>query len=221
MLILKSVLTAEHLAEIQAEVAEIGFADGKGTAQGAAARAKSNLELARGERTDALGNRVLAAVRRQPQFEAYALPHKIRLPIISGYEPGMTYGDHVDAPVMGAGPIHATRTDLSMTLFLSPPEDYDGGELVLHTPEAQARVKLPAGHAVVYPTVHIHRVEPVTRGRRLAAVTWIQSRVRDHEDRRLIYDLDRTIGALGDIDERHRLRLRHVHARLMQKWVEA
>jgi len=222
MLLIPKILSDTELSDVLARVDRLPTVDGGESADGRAKAVKNNRELAP-EDTDtaAIGNIVLAALRRHAGFQSFALPHKIRMPIVSLYEPGMAYGDHVDAPIMGEGPIHTSRTELSVTVFLSAPDSYDGGELLLRTPVGDRPVKLPAGGAVCYSTVHIHRVEPVTRGRRIAAVTWMQSRVRDHGNRAILFDLAQSMAELPkDAPEALRLRLRHVYARLVQSWTE-
>lgn len=222
MLLLDHVLSNENLQIIRDRIADIPSRNGHETASGQAAKTKNNRELALDDEvTKAVGDLVLNALRRHVDFRNYAQPLKIRMPIVSVYDPGMAYGDHLDAPVMGDGPIHSTRTDLSVTVFLSEPDSYDGGELLLHAPTGDRAIKMPAGGAVCYPTAYVHQVTPVTRGQRLAVVTWIQSRVRDHEDRAILYDLARSIHALPEDDAgEQRLRLNHVYTRLMQKWTE-
>lgn len=222
MLILRNLISDPELSEIRAIVSDLPTLHGDATADGQARSVKSNREAEPGTpRHDAASTAILNALRQDSRFQAFALPHKIRMPIFSSYEPGMAYGSHVDAPVMGEGPLHTTRTDLSVTVFLSEPESYDGGELVVQTPVGDRPVKLPAGSAVCYSTVHIHRVEPVTRGRRLAAVTWLQSRIRDQGDRTILYDLTQSLAEMPpDAPDAARLRLQHVYSRLIQKWTE-
>ncbi|MCO5763265.1 MAG: Fe2+-dependent dioxygenase, partial [Chromatiaceae bacterium] len=166
------------------------FVDGRLTAGFAAARVKHNQELEPDEqRMRRLIRVIMASLGHNETFRYGALPHRVADPIIARYEPGMTYGDHVDDPIMGTtGP--RFRTDVSMTIFLNPPESYDGGELVVRTPFGDQQVKLPAGDAVVYPSSSLHRVAAVTRGERLVALTWIQSYVRDAARRELLYELN-------------------------------
>jgi PKHD-type hydroxylase len=220
MLELPALLSADDLAAIREDLEIIVLLDGGATAGAIARKVKRNLEVS-GEdpAIKRIGDRVTGALNGNRAFREFAMPHKIRVPIVSVYEPGMEYGNHVDAPIMGDGPIHATRTDLSVTVFLSTLDSYDGGELVLLCPTGERKVRLEAGGAVVYPTHYVHRVEPVTLGRRLAVVTWMQSRVRDHEERQILYDLATAIRALpGETGSAERLRLHHVFTRLYQKW---
>lgn len=220
MLQLPDLLSADDLAAIRADLSQTDLLDGRNTAGPVARQVKRNLEVpGDSPAIKRIGDRVLKLLNGSRAFREFAMPHKIRVPIVSLYEPGMEYGNHVDAPVMGDGPIHATRTDMSTTVFLSDLDNYDGGELVLETPTGEQRVRLAAGGAVVYPTNYIHRVAPVTRGQRLAVVTWMQSRVRDHEERQIMYDLACAIRALPKtVGEAERLRLHHVFTRLYQKW---
>jgi PKHD-type hydroxylase len=127
---------------------------------------------------------VLQAYRQSPEFQTFAIPKRLLLPIYSRYEPGMAYGAHIDNALMSE-----IRTDLATTLFLSRPDTYDGGELVIETPVGEERIKLDAGEAIVYAASTVHYVAPVTRGVRLAAVTWIQSVVRDERIRAILFDL--------------------------------
>jgi PKHD-type hydroxylase len=124
-----------------------------------------------------------------------ALPLRAATPTYARYAPGMAYGEHLDDPIMGAEGL-PYRSDVAVTLFLTAPEDYDGGELVVRLPFGEQRVKLPAGDAVLYPAGSIHRVSPVTRGERLVAVTWVQSVVRDPARRELLYGLNAAREAL-------------------------
>ncbi|MEQ8396739.1 Fe2+-dependent dioxygenase [Thalassobaculum sp.] len=220
MLELPALLSADDLAAIRADLQRTDRLDGSATAGPVARQVKRNLEVS-GEdpAIKRIGDRVTAALTGSRAFREFAMPHKIRMPIVSVYEPGMEYGNHVDAPIMGDGPIHATRTDLSVTVFLSDLASYDGGGLVLETATGPRHVRLEAGGAVVYPTHYIHRVEPVTRGTRLAVITWMQSRVRDHEERQILYDLAAGIRALPEnTGKAERLLLHHVFTRLYQKW---
>jgi len=133
---------------------------------------------------------VMGSLVRHADYRAGALPLRVAAPFYARYQPGMHYGDHVDDPVMGMGGA-LYRTDVSITIFLSDPEDYDGGELVVRSSFGDQRVKLPAGDAVMYPSSSLHHVAEVTRGERMVAVTWVQSLVRDPAQRELLYELNR------------------------------
>lgn len=190
LLTIPELLNPAQLEKVREILAGAEFVDGRLTAGFAAARVKRNLELKQDpERLQRLIRIVMASLAHNERFRFGALPHRVADPIVARYEPGMTYGDHVDDPIMGStGP--RFRTDVSMTIFLNPPESYEGGELVVRTPFGDQQVKLPAGDAVVYPSSSLHRVAPVTRGERLVALTWIQSYVRDAARRELLYELN-------------------------------
>lgn len=184
-------LNSAQLGKIHELLAHARFQDGKLTAGMAASKVKNNEELAlEPERLQRLYRVVMASVGHSAVFRSAVLPAKVADFIFARYQPGMRYGDHVDDPIMGQGP--KFRTDVSMTIFLNPPEAYDGGELVIRTPFGNQEVKLPAGHAVVYPSASVHRVAEVSRGERMVALTWIQSFVRDAAKRELLYELDQS-----------------------------
>ena len=188
--ILTEVLTQEELQQIRALVAEAEFEDGKATAGYRAKLFKHNEQLKRGEKSaETLKQMVVDALFRHQGFRSVTFVRSVRPPLISRYKPGMEYGLHVDDPLMGGE--RRERTDIALTLFISEPADYDGGELYFESPWGAQKVKLPAGSAVVYPARTLHRVMPVTRGERLAAVTWAQSYVRDEQHRELLFELDR------------------------------
>lgn len=180
------VLDITELREIRSTADAADYRDGRSTAGYRAKAVKSNEQLAPGQ-TD-LRQKVREALMRNAEFKRAVLPRKMRPPIISRYRPGMEYGTHVDDALMGSN--GECRTDVSVTLFLSDPGDYEGGELSIETPYGQEEVKLPAGAAVVYPSSCLHRVCPVREGERLAAVTWVQSQIRDPQKREMLYELD-------------------------------
>jgi len=191
VIVLPAVLATEELRLLREFLGQAEFEDGRLTATGVAAARKHNLQLARGQDAEgagALDQLVLAGLQRSPLFAAYAWPKRITAPLYVRYEPGMHYGAHVDGSLMGLEP--RLRTDLSLTLFLNEPGDYDGGELVIDLGGgATQQVKLPAGSAFAYPTTAIHLVRPVTRGQRLVAVVWAQSYARDPRIREALFDL--------------------------------
>jgi len=190
LLMIPDLLDQAQVAKIHEVLADAPFVDGKLSAGFAAARVKDNLELQPDPGRMKLLIRILmASLGHNETFRFGALPHRVADPIFARYEPGMSYGHHVDDPIMGsAGP--RFRTDVSMTVFLNDPEAYDGGELSIRTSFGDKRIKLPAGDAVLYPSSSLHRVAPVTRGERLVALTWIQSYVRDPVQRELLYELN-------------------------------
>lgn len=181
-------LNSAQLDKVRELLAAAAFVDGKLTAGKVAARVKANEELAQNpELLQKLYRIVMASVGNNARFRSAALPLRVADFIFARYQPGMRYGDHVDDPVMGGGKF---RSDVSMTVFLNEPDQYQGGELVINTPFGEQQVKLPAGSAVVYPSSSVHRVAEVTSGERLVALTWIQSMVRDAAQRELLFELD-------------------------------
>lgn len=189
------VLNPEELKRLRGELAGAPFEDGGATAGHAAREVKRNRQLAQNcEAARRCSGVVLQALQRNPVFFSAALPRHIHGPLFNRYGPGETYGDHVDNALMGMPA--AVRSDLSATLFLSAPEDYEGGELVVQEGGAPQGFRLPAGSLVIYPATSMHRVQPVRRGERLAAVFWVQSLVRDDARRRLLFELDVSLGGL-------------------------
>jgi PKHD-type hydroxylase len=190
LLSIPNLLNPAQLDKLREILADGRFVDGKLTAGFAAARVKQNEELGQApELYQRLIRILMPCLGHNERFRFGALPHRVADPIFARYRPGMTYGDHVDDPIMGSGGPRF-RTDVSMTVFLNPPEDYDGGELTIRTSFGERQVKLPAGDAVLYPSSSLHRVAEVTRGERLVALTWIQSYVRDPARRELLYELN-------------------------------
>ncbi|MGH9723198.1 MAG: Fe2+-dependent dioxygenase [Bryobacteraceae bacterium] len=186
------VLSTEEVQRFVAELSRATFVDGRATAVGVAQDVKQNLQLPRaGNEWAPLDEIVFSALRRNREFQIFAHPKRILAPTYSRYEPGMHYGTHIDGAIMGAP--HPMRTDLAVTIFLSAPESYEGGELIIELPLGEQEVKLAAGEAVVYPATTLHRVAPVTRGMRQAAVTWIQCAVRDERIRAVLYDLSKAV----------------------------
>ena len=189
------------LKELQTRLIGAEFEDGRNTAGVDARLVKHNRQLARqSPLAEELGNTVLKRIGSLPELVGVTFPQRIARPLFSAYEPGMEYGLHVDNGVMQT-PQGAVRSDISMTIFLSPPESYDGGELLIEDSGlGHHRVKLPAGSAFAYPSTSLHRVGPVTRGVRLACVLWIQSQIRDPGQRRILVDLDIAAGRLRERD---------------------
>ncbi len=187
---IQDVLTSAELTEIITSLATAEFVDGKLTAGWHAKLVKQNMQLAPqqpiAERLQVI---VAPALQRNRLFQAAIRPKVVRPVLVNCYDVGMSYGCHTDNALMqsAAGLI---RSDVSMTIFLSDPTEYDGGELAIETSLGEQRFKLPAGSAIVYPSTMLHEVRQVTRGRRLAAVTWIQSLVRDPAHREILFDLD-------------------------------
>lgn len=189
LMVLQGLLAPADVAALRSIAAEGEFVDGRVSSPGlAAAGVKRNEQLAlQSDRQGQVEEVVLAALDRNETFRTAAVPKLIRPPILSRYRPGMSYGLHIDNPVMRR-PV-PMRLDLSITIFLSDATSYQGGELVVETLYGDKRIKLPPGDAILYPTTMLHRVEEVVTGERLAAVTWIQSMVQDQAKRSILYEL--------------------------------
>ena len=214
LLHIPQVLTADELAQARSLLADAAWADGRSTAGAQAAGVKHNQQLPLGSAAaQALQALVLGALDRHPLFFSAALPKRVLPPMFNRYggdtNPLGHYGDHVDQAIRhiasGAQAGQRVRTDLSCTLFLAEPDEYDGGELVITDTKLGGglgcpRIKLPAGDAVLYPGSSVHRVDPVTRGHRLASFFWIESLVRSDEQRRLLFDMDLALMRLRSRD---------------------
>ncbi len=216
-------LDAAALATLREALARAAYVDGRATAGFWARTVKRNEQVDRKtEGREALDRLIVEALESSSAFQRVAFPKAINRPLFSRYREGMTYGLHVDDALMGKG-ARRIRSDLSVTVFLSPPDAYEGGELEIQTPYGAQAIKLPAGAAVVYPSHTLHRVAPVTQGERLAAVTWVQSRVRDAAHRELLHDLDRIRRHLHSIDpeaEECALAFKS-YANLLRLWADA
>ncbi len=221
-----AVLTAEEVSHCRQVLESSPWIDGKATAGEQAARAKMNLQIPE-DSAEArnLGGLILRALARNPLFNSAALPLRVLPPMFNRYDTGMSFGAHVDGAIRaipGAGGMRM-RADVSSTLFLTAPEDYDGGELVIEDAFGSHAVKLPAGDMIVYPSTSVHRVEPITRGSRWSSFFWTQSMIKDDGERSLLYDLDmaliRTRQALSD-DERAVIGLTNCYHNLLRRWSE-
>ncbi|MEO1242253.1 MAG: Fe2+-dependent dioxygenase [Pseudomonadota bacterium] len=183
--------------------------DGKSTAKGAAQRAKNNLQADPAiPAVKGVLAKIEKSLRKNAVFGAAAQPASFARLMINRYAEGMSYGDHVDAPY-----IENTRSDLSFTVFLSAPEDYDGGELVIDTAGREDVIRGPLGSIALYPSTAVHRVEEVTRGARVACIGWVKSRVRSSDHRAILYDLESAIADLNALEAPQELRDRLVNVR--------
>lgn len=193
------VLGSDELTSIHEVLARAAFSDGLSTAGWHAREVKRNLQLAAGAPDhEIIAGIIRTALGRSTVLQSAVRP-KIAMPVlINRYDAGMHYGDHVDDALMliPGGQGRTMRTDVAITLFLSSPDSYDGGELVVNTGGMEQRFKLPAGAAIAYPANSLHRVEPVTRGSRLAAILWIQSQVREPAQREILFDLERVAASM-------------------------
>lgn len=224
LLSIENVLTAGELAHIREVLANAEFADGRVTAGYQSARVKNNLQLPEQSREcRELGELVIAALERTPQFTSAALPRRIYPPLFNRSSEGMSFGIHVDNAIRGArDPI---RTDLSATLFLSDPDAYDGGELVIDDTYGAHAVKLPAGDMLLYPASSRHQVTAVTRGVRDACFFWVQSMIREDGRRSILFDLDQAImglnrGLPNAADRSELLTLAACYHNLLRQWAE-
>lgn len=199
------------------------WTDGRETVGAQGAKVKRNLQLPDASPLrDQLGRQVLAALAANPLFHAATLPVRTLPPRFNRYEGGGQYGFHVDGAVMAVGTDAQMRSDVSCTLFLSQPDEYEGGELVISDTYGEHEVKLPAGDLIAYPSSSLHKVQPVTRGARVASFFWVQSLVRDDGQRRLLFELDASIQALthGGADAGAVLQLTGVYHNLLRRWAE-
>jgi PKHD-type hydroxylase len=219
------VLSKSEVADFRVAMDAAAWEDGRSTAGAQSAMVKKNEQLPpNGDVARRLGEAVIKALVANPLFVSAAIPRQIFPPLFNRYGVGQHFGIHVDNAVRGD---HLTgtriRTDLSVTLFLSEPDEYDGGELIVEDYYGSHRVKLPAGHLVLYPASSLHTVTPVTRGVRVASFFWLQSMIRDGHARSLIFDLDSVIqglvGRLGRNDP-ELVKLTGIYHNLIRYWAD-
>ncbi len=221
--VIKQLLSADEVGQFRRHLDAAPWQDGLKTAGSLAKSVKQNQQLE--ETSDlaiSLGNHILRKLAVHDGFTAFALPSKIYPPRFNRYAGGGTYGMHVDRALMPvAGSPVTVRGDLSATLFLSPPEDYEGGVLEIEAPTGKQTVKLPAGDMVLYPSGALHRVTPVTRGARIASFFWVESFVSDPGRRALLFDLDQAIQGVTPLmqaDDPNLLKLTAVYHNLLRGW---
>lgn len=223
LLHIPGVLDAAQIQAFRDALDRAEWTDGRETVGVQGARVKRNLQLPDSSplRRD-LAARVLEALARHPLYHAAVLPLRTLPPRFNRYEGGGHYGFHVDGSVMALGDGAQLRSDVSCTLFLCEPDEYDGGELVVSDTYGEHEVKLPAGDLIVYPSSSLHQVRPVTRGARLAAFFWVQSLIRDDRRRRLLFELDTSIQTLtqSGADAAAVLQLTGVYHNLLREWAE-
>lgn len=226
LLAIPTVLTPAAAAQLRETILAAEWVDGNATSGAGAATVKHNRQLPEdGEATRAAQAEVTAALMDNAAFLSAALPHTVFPPLFNRYGEGEDFGLHVDNAIRFHGGTGARiRTDLSCTLFLTDPADYDGGELEIDGRFGKASYKLPAGHMLLYPSTSLHRVTPVTRGERVSCFFWLQSLVADHAAREMLYDLDQSVQALsaerGKTDDEV-LRLTAIYHNLVRRWAEA
>jgi len=213
------VLDQAQLEQAKTLIESGRFDDGRKSAGKAARRVKLNEELLLDPaRFSELNNLVMGNLVKHPVFRSAAMPLKTAAPYYARYSSGMSYGAHVDDPVMGQTALY--RSDLSVTVFLTEPDSYEGGELRIQTAFGEQQVKLPAGDAVLYPSSSIHQVAEVTRGERLVAVSWIQSMVRSPEQRALLHELNQAREVLLQErpDATETQQVNHSYINLVRMW---
>jgi PKHD-type hydroxylase len=219
-----AVLTQDQVQECRAALDEAEWLDGRRTAGHQSVRVKNNQQISEAHPTARrLGDMILAALERNALFMSAALPLKVVPPLFNRYENNQTYGNHIDGAIRPVeGTPHRVRTDLSATLFLTPPEDYDGGDLVIEDTFGSQRVKLPAGDMILYSGVSLHRVEPVTKGVRTSSFFWIQSMVRNDDQRKILLELDMAIQQLtaGAADQGPVVKLTNIYHNLLRQWAD-
>lgn len=229
LLEIPGILSQAEAAGIVARLSRAQFNDGKLSAGGFAGEVKNNLEMAPNQEMIELARQVYAGLAGNPEFNQFALPRKMIVPIFSRYDVGMEYGLHTDVAMMGIDqPEKATRTDLSFTLFLSEPDTYKGGELVIRTHVGENRFKPGAGSVVVYPSHNLHYVAPVTGGTRYAAVSWAQSFVREDSRREILFEINQVSEDIAEkleagtaITRQETDVLFGIYHKLMRMWADA
>jgi len=217
-----NILDTNKLTNIRTMLEKVTFVDGKHSAGQAASRVKNNEEMKQGtQQAEYLDHLLMSSLAENASFRSGALPYRVAQPVFARYTPGMRYGDHVDDPIMGSGP-EKFRTDVSITVFLNEPADYDGGELIINTTYGETAVKLPAGSALLYPSASVHRVAEITRGERLAAIVWLQSMVRDPGQRELLFELDQARNKLlaDNPDAQETKQVDRTYVNLVRMWSE-
>lgn len=219
------VLSKQEVAEFRSIMDAANWEDGRSTAGAQSALVKRNEQLPpNGDVARALGQRIITAITSNPLFLSAAIPLHIFPPLFNRYGEGHHFGIHVDNAVRG-DPMTGLRirTDMSVTLFLSEPDEYDGAELIVEDYYGAHEVKLPAGHLVLYPASSLHMVTPITRGMRVASFFWLQSMIRDERARSMIFDLDNTIQTLVQRlgrDDPETVKLSGIYHNLIRHWAE-
>lgn len=225
LICIPDILSKSQVAAVRAKIDAAPWVDGKATAGAQSGEAKRNTQLpeAHAAAREA-GEAVLDALACHALFLSAALPLKIFPPLFNRYGPGDSFGAHIDnaiRPIRGQ-PVRV-RTDLSMTVFLTEPDQYDGGELVIETKFGAQEVKLGAGAGVLYPASSLHRVTEVTRGARVSSFFWIQSMIRDDGERELLFDLDQSIQRLAverGLPDEQVIRLTGIYHNLVRRWAD-
>jgi len=222
LLVIPGVLDSQILSQVRSLLDKGQFIDGRLSAGKTAKRVKHNEELQPGSRQiEQLNSLVMRALVQHPLYQAAAMPYRVASPYYARYTSGMSYGDHVDDPVMGP-PGGQYRSDISTTVFLNGPDDYEGGELVIRTSYGEQSLKPAAGDAVIYPSSSLHHINEITSGERLVAVTWTQSMLRDPAKRELAFQLYQARESLlaSQPDSEAATQVDHAYVNLMRMWSE-
>ncbi|KIN63342.1 PKHD-type hydroxylase [Sulfitobacter noctilucicola] len=225
LITIPSILTKDDVKQVRAHLDAANWEDGSTTAGPQSAEVKRNQQLPpMSEAAQTLGKFILQKLTEDPLFLSAALPSRILPPMFNKYEEAETFGSHIDNAIR-VNPLtqERLRTDLSMTLFLSEPEDYDGGELLIEDHYGSQTVKLPAGDMILYPATSLHEVTPVTRGVRVSSFFWLQSMIRSEANRRTLFDLDQSIQALSALigaNDPETVRLTGIYHNLIRTWAE-
>ncbi|NOZ11075.1 MAG: Fe2+-dependent dioxygenase [Gammaproteobacteria bacterium] len=218
---ISKVLDRNTLGAVKQALADMSFVDGRLSAGKVARRVKRNQEVApTTPGLDQLNNLLMGQLVKNPIYQAVAMPLKIAAPYYVRYTKGMAYGEHIDDPIMRSDMPY--RSDIAITLFISDIDDYEGGELVIKTQYGDNKIKLAAGSAVLYPASSLHRVEEVSQGERLVAVTWVQSAIRDPNKREILYGLYRAREKLlnDSPDAEETAQIDHSYVNLVRMWSE-
>lgn len=224
LVVIEDFLNIDELSLLKAGLQNADWDDGRLTANGLANQKKNNSQV--DDKSDTgieLANVLLEKLGNHPTFVSAVIPHRIHPPRFNSYGVGQTYGVHVDAPIMSMPHSNQVmRSDVSATIFLTDPADYDGGELVIEGEFGGQEIKLEAGGMVIYPSSSLHQVMPVTKGERVSAILWAQSMVSDENSRALLFDLDQSIQSLTNgrqVDSDELMRLTAIYHNLVRRWV--
>jgi PKHD-type hydroxylase len=224
LLSIPDVLTPEQVAQARQILDRAEWVDGRVTAGHQSSRAKDNMQIPEDHpAARTVGDMILNALGQNALFISAALPQRVFPPLFNRYTGGQSFGVHVDNAIRQVtGTAHRIRTDLSATLFLAQPDEYDGGELVVEDTYGAHSVKLAAGHMILYPSTSLHHVRPVTRGARISSFFWIQSMIREDAERTLLFDLDAAIQCVnkqlpGDASS---VQLTGIYHNLVRRWAE-
>ena len=222
LLVIFGVLDSQKLSQVRSLLDQGQFIDGRLSAGKTAKRVKHNEELQSGARQmEQLNGLVMGSLVQHPLYQAAAMPYRVAAPYYARYTRGMSYGDHVDDPVMGP-PGGQYRSDISTTVFLNGPDEYEGGELVIRTTYGEQRLKLAVGDAVIYPSSSLHHIDEVISGERLVAVTWTQSMLRAPDKRELVFQLYQARESLlqTEPDSETASQVDHAYVNLVRMWSE-